>query len=43
MEKDKCDELKFYDLDHLPTNIIPYVRKAIENFQNNIPFSIDGW
>lgn len=43
MEKDKCDELAFYDLKNLPNNVIPYVRKAIECYQNNIPFSIYGW
>ena len=43
MEKDKCDELEFYPLDNLPTNVIPYVRKGIEDSQNSIPFSIYGW
>ena len=43
MEKDKCDELKFYDLDKLPINVIPYVRKGINYYRNNIPFSIYGW
>lgn len=43
MEKNKCDELAFYDLVNLPSNIIPYVRKGIEYYQNNIPFSIYGW
>lgn len=43
MENDKCDELKFYDLDKLPDNVIPYVRKAIEYYQNGTPFSIYGW
>ena len=43
MEKDKCDELAFYDLEYLPENVIPYVRKAIANFQKGISFSMDGW
>ena len=43
MEKDKCDELKFYDLDKLPINVIPNVRKGIEYYQNDVPFSIYGW
>lgn len=43
MENDKCDELKFYDLDKLPDNVIPYVRKAIEYYQNGTSFSIYGW
>lgn len=43
MEKDKCDELSFYDLDQLPNNVIPYIRKAIEFYQSKIPFSVYGW
>lgn len=43
MEKDKCDELTFYDLNHLPTNVIPYIRQALEYYQNDIPFSLYGW
>jgi len=30
-------------LENLPNNVIPYVRKAIEYYQNNIAFSIYGW
>ncbi len=43
MEKNKCDELKFYDLEHLPQNVIPYVSKAIEYYQNGEYFSVYGW
>jgi len=43
MEQDKCDELAFYDLDKMPSNVIPYVRKAIEDYRNNVPFSVYGW
>ncbi len=43
MEKDKCDELKFYKLDELPINVIPYVKKGIGDYLNNEPFSIYGW
>lgn len=43
MEPDKCDELSFYDLNNLPQNIIPYVRKAIEYYQNGESFSVYGW
>lgn len=43
MEKDKCDELKFYNLNDLPNNVIPYVKKGIESYLNNEPFSIYGW
>lgn len=43
MEPDKCDELGFYDLENLPQNVIPYVRKAIEYYQNGESFSVYGW
>lgn len=43
MEKNKCDELAFYDLVNLPNNTISYVRKGIEYYQNNISFSMYGW
>lgn len=43
MEPDKCDELAFYDLNHLPNNVIPYVRQAIKYYENNQAFSIYGW
>lgn len=43
MEKDKCDELAFYPLDNLPSNVIPYVKQAIEYYQNGKSFSIYGW
>lgn len=43
MEKDKCDELAFYDLDKMPSNMIPYVKKAIDYYQKNNPFSVYGW
>lgn len=43
MEKDKCDELSFCNIDNLPNNVIPYVRKAIEEYRNNKQFSIYGW
>lgn len=43
MEKDKCDELKFYKLDELSENMIPYVRKGIEYYIENKQFSIYGW
>lgn len=42
-ETKKCDELAFYDLNHLPNNMILYIRQALEHYQNHIPFSIYGW
>lgn len=32
-EPEKCDELRFYEWDNLPPNVIPYVRRAIENYR----------
>lgn len=43
MEPHKCDELKWFELDKLPDNMVPYVKKAIENFEHNIPFDQFGW
>lgn len=43
MEKDKCDELSFYDINNLPNNTIAYVKDTIEYYKNDIPFSTYGW
>ena len=43
MERDKCDELQFYDINKLPSNTIPYIRKALDFYQKGEPFSIYGW
>jgi len=42
-EPHKCDELRWYGLDELPENTIPYVRKAIHNYQDGILFEEFGW
>ena len=42
-EPEKCDELRWVHLDELPDNVIPYVRKAIRNHRDGIPFDIFGW
>ena len=42
-EPDKCDELSWYPLTSLPSNVIPYVRKGWENYRDRIPFSEFGW
>ena len=39
MEPNKCDELSFYDLNKLPTNIVPYVKQALINYKDGIYFS----
>jgi hypothetical protein len=39
MEEDKCDDMKWFSLNELPTNIVPSVKFAIENYQKGIIFS----
>lgn len=42
-EPDKCDQLAFYPLDSLPPNVIPYVRRALENYREGRWFDEFGW
>ncbi len=42
-EPDKCDELRWVDMDDLPGNIIPYVRQAIQNHREGDVFDEFGW
>jgi 8-oxo-dGTP diphosphatase len=42
-EPDKCDELRWVDMDRLPENTIPYVRRAIENYRAGRWFDSYGW
>jgi len=42
-EPDKCDDLGWFELDNLPENTIPYIKKAIECFLNNKLYSEHGW
>lgn len=42
-EPNKCDDLKWFTIDNLPKNTIPYIRKAIENWQKKILYSEIGW
>lgn len=42
-EPGKCAELRWADLDNLPENTVPYIRRAIENFRAGIPFEEYGW
>jgi 8-oxo-dGTP diphosphatase len=43
LEPGKCDKLRWADLDALPDNVIPYVRRAIENYQAGRWFDAIGW
>jgi 8-oxo-dGTP pyrophosphatase MutT (NUDIX family) len=37
-EPDKCDDLRWVDIDSLPANIVPYVKQALDNHRNGIKF-----
>jgi 8-oxo-dGTP pyrophosphatase MutT (NUDIX family) len=43
VETDKCDELRWTDVNDLPMNTIPYVRLAIQNHLNRVKFDEFGW
>lgn len=42
-ELDKCDELKWVDLNELPDNTIPYVKHAISEYIAHKTFTQFGW
>jgi 8-oxo-dGTP diphosphatase len=42
-EPDKCDEIRWVDMDDLPTNTIPYIRRALYNHRTGIKFDEFGW
>ena len=42
-EPEKCDEIRWIDLNRLPENTIPYVRRAIDNFRAGVVFEEFGW
>jgi 8-oxo-dGTP diphosphatase len=42
-EPDKCDELRWVHVNQLPDNVIPYVKKAIQNHLMGISFNEFGW
>ena len=43
MEPHKHDDLRFFDLNNLPLNIIPAHKQAIGFIQKDIPYSEHGW
>jgi len=43
LEPHKCDDLAWYPLNHLPLNTIPYIRRAINNYQQKRWFDTYGW
>jgi 8-oxo-dGTP diphosphatase len=43
MEPDKCDRLAWFDVQDLPENLIPYVRRAFDNYRRGKWFDSFGW
>lgn len=43
MEPDKCDDIKWFNVDSIPENTIPYIKKVLECMQANIFYSEFGW
>ncbi len=42
-EPEKCDQLFWADLDRLPANVVPYVRRALDNYRRGAWFDSFGW
>ena len=42
-EPHKCDDLTWFDINNLPENTIPYIRRAIENYLADVWFDSYGW
>lgn len=43
LEPHKCDDLRWFDLEKLPDNTIPYIKQAIDCFLHNKIYSEHGW
>lgn len=43
MEPQKCDDLSWFEMDNLPSNIIPYIKRGIENYTSGVHFDVYGW
>ena len=42
-EPAKCDDLRWVRRDSLPSNTVPYVRRALQNFERGQIFDEFGW
>jgi len=38
-EPDKCDDVRWVEINNLPANTVPYVRQALSNHLDGIPFA----
>ena len=43
VEPDKCDDLSWHSVHELPVNMVPYVRRALENYRKGTFFESFGW
>ena len=43
MEANKCDEIRWVDIDALPDNTVDYVVEAITNYRDEVLFSVYGF
>jgi ADP-ribose pyrophosphatase YjhB (NUDIX family) len=43
LEPHKCSDLSWFPVDALPTNVIPYIRQAIEETLRGEAYSEHGW
>jgi 8-oxo-dGTP diphosphatase len=42
-EPNKCDDLRWFPLSELPTNMVEYVRVALEEYKKGVSYSEFGW
>jgi 8-oxo-dGTP pyrophosphatase MutT (NUDIX family) len=42
-EPDRCDRLAWFGMEELPGNLIPYVRRALDNYRRGKWFDSFGW
>jgi 8-oxo-dGTP diphosphatase len=43
LEPHKCNGLHWFKMDALPENVVPYVRRGIENYRTGRWFDSFGW
>jgi 8-oxo-dGTP pyrophosphatase MutT (NUDIX family) len=43
MEPHKCDDLRWFDTDDLPVNMVPYIREAVGHYLSGHALTLYGW